>query len=40
MTGRGDIPDECGRTVADVMCRKKDPQFHRLADRLKSDRAG
>jgi uncharacterized protein len=36
---RGDIPDECGRTVADVMRRKKDPQFHRLADRLKGDGA-
>jgi ankyrin repeat protein len=32
---RGDIPDKDGRTVADIMRRKKDPEFHRLADRLK-----
>lgn len=32
---RSDIPDKDGRTVADIMRRKKDPEFHRLADRLK-----
>ena len=31
---RGDIPDATGRTVADIMRRKKDPEFHRLAERL------
>ena len=31
---RGDIPDGDGRTAADIMRRKKDPEFHRLADRL------
>jgi ankyrin repeat protein len=34
---RGDIPDDSGRTAADIMRRKKDPGFHRLADRLKGD---
>ena len=31
---RGDIPDATGRTVADIMRRKKDPEFRRLAERL------
>ena len=31
---RADIPDADGRTVADIMRRKKDPEFHRLAERL------
>jgi hypothetical protein len=31
---RGDIPDADGRTAADIMRRKKDPRFHRLAERL------
>lgn len=33
---RGDIPDADGRTVADIMRRKKDPQFHRLVEKLAS----
>jgi len=33
---RGDIPDNGGRTVADIMRRKKDPEFHRLAVTLRS----
>jgi hypothetical protein len=31
---RGDIPDADGRTVADIMRRKTDPQFHRIAEKL------
>jgi len=31
---RGDISDADGRTVADIMRRKKDPQFHRIAGKL------
>jgi uncharacterized protein len=31
---RGDIPDADGRTVADIMRRKKDAQFHRIAEKL------
>jgi hypothetical protein len=31
----GDIRDNGGRTVADIMRRKKDPEFHRFAERLK-----
>jgi hypothetical protein len=31
---RGDIPDADGRTAVDIMGRKKDSEFHRLADRL------
>ena len=31
---RGDIRDADGRTAAEIMRRKKDPAFHRLADRL------
>ena len=31
---RGDIPDADGRTAADIMRRKKDPEFHRLVDKL------
>jgi ankyrin repeat protein len=31
---RGDIPDANGRSAADIMRRKKDPAFHRLAERL------
>lgn len=31
---RGDIPDAAGRTVADIMRRKKDPEFHRIAQGL------
>jgi ankyrin repeat protein len=33
---RGDIPDADGRTVADIMRRKKDPQFRRLVEKLAS----
>ena len=32
---RGDIPDSGGRTAADIMRRKKDLEFHRLAERLR-----
>jgi hypothetical protein len=31
---RGDIPDSAGRTARDIMRRKKDADFHRLADEL------
>ena len=31
---RGDIPDADGRTAADILRRKKDPEFRRLADAL------
>jgi hypothetical protein len=31
---RGDIPDGQGRTAAAIMRRKRDPEFHRLADAL------
>ena len=31
---RGDIPDSEGRTAADIMRRKKDPEFRRIADQL------
>ena len=31
---RGDIPDAQGRTAAEIMRRKRDPDFHRLADEL------
>jgi ankyrin repeat protein len=31
---RGDIPDAAGRTAAEIMRRKKDPEFHRIADEL------
>jgi uncharacterized protein len=31
---RCDIPDADGRTIAEIMRRKRDPQFHRLAERL------
>jgi ankyrin repeat protein len=31
---RGDIPDASGRTAADIMRRKKDPAFRRLAETL------
>lgn len=31
---RGDIADAEGRTALDIMRRKRDPDFHRLADRL------
>lgn len=31
---RGDIPDADGRTVAEILRRKKDPQFHRIAEKL------
>ena len=33
---RGDIPDGDGRTAADIMRRKRDPEFHRIADELAS----
>lgn len=32
---RGDIPDARGRTVAEIMRRKRDPAFRALADELK-----
>lgn len=35
---RGDIPDRDGRTAAEVLSRKRDPAFHRLADQLASGR--
>ena len=31
---RGDIPDADGRTAIDILCRKRDPAFHAIADRL------
>ena len=31
---RGDIPDADGRTVVEIMRRKKDPRFHRIAEKL------
>jgi hypothetical protein len=31
---RGDIPDADGRTVADIMRRKQDAQFQRIAEKL------
>lgn len=31
---RGDIPGPDGKTAAEIMRRKKDPDFHRLAERL------
>ncbi len=31
---RGDIPDADGRTAVDIMRRKQDPKFHRLAAKL------
>ena len=33
---RGDIPDASGRTAADLLRRKKDPDFHALADKLRT----
>jgi hypothetical protein len=31
---RGDVPDASGRTAAEIMRRKRDPEFHRMAERL------
>lgn len=31
---RGDIPDPAGRTAAEIMRRKRDKDFHRIADEL------
>jgi hypothetical protein len=33
---RGDVPDASGRTAAEIMRRKRDPEFHRIAERLAS----
>lgn len=32
---RGDIPDRDGKTVIDILRRKRDPVWHRIADRLR-----
>jgi uncharacterized protein len=31
---RGDVPDASGRTAADIMRRKRNPEFHRVAEKL------
>ena len=31
---RGDIPDPAGRTARDILLRKRDPAFHRIAETL------
>jgi uncharacterized protein len=33
---RGDIPDPDGQTAAEIMRRKKDPDFQLMADQLRS----
>ena len=34
---RGDIPNPRGDTAIAIMLRKRDPEFHRLAKRLRAD---
>lgn len=31
---RGDVPDASGRTAAEIMRRKRNPEFHRMSERL------